>query len=165
MSEPVDRKIAITMGVLLGAMALCVIGLVVHAGWPKGEKIASIDLRTVAGSATVDVGAGDRIHFRTTISIAPPPSKVAGFDALRTSKLAVELVGPTGAATSAACAVYADEAMSVSNVASGMTVEDAPIACSFTVATSGKHVVKPKVAWSPSASVTTAVLEVRREKK
>lgn len=163
--EPPDRKLDVVMGVLLAAMLLGVIALVIRAGLPKGEKVGEVDLRAADASVTFEASAGDRVYFRTTLSMAPVPSKVAGFDAMRSSRLSIALVGPGGARESAECAAYADEAMTVSNVDSGMTISSAPIRCSFTIASSGRHVVQPKASWSPSVTLKSASLEVRRERK
>lgn len=165
MSESPDRKLTIVMGVLFAAMLLGVVALVIRAGLPKGDKVGEVDLRAADGSLTIEVSAGDRVHFRTTLSMAPVPSKSAGFAAMRSSRLSIALVGPGGARRNVECAAYNDEAMTVSNVDSGMTISSAPIECSFTIESSGRHAVHPKATWSPNVTMKTAVLEVRREPK
>ena len=165
MSEPPDRKLVVAMGVLFGAMFVGVVALIVRAGWPKGEKVAEIDLLAPAGSATVDAAAGDRLHFRTNVSLGPVPSKSDGYAAVKNSRIAIALVSPDGSKKSADCAAYNGENLGMSNTNDGMSISGAPIECTFTIAAAGKYVVQPRVTWSTAITVKSAKLEVRREPK
>lgn len=153
------------MVVLFGAMLLGLIALVVRAGLPKGDKVADIDLRAVDGSVTIEAAAGDRLHFRTNVSLGPVPSKSEGYAAVKSSRIVIALLGPEGTKKHAECGAYNDEVTLASNTNDGMTLSGAPIECSFTIAAAGRYVVQPRATWSSSLTVKTATLEVRREPK
>ena len=149
----------------LGAMAVAaiVIGILVYVLRPRGERIAEVDLRAPNSIHTFDLSSGDKLYFRTSVTATGGTQK-AMREALRRSRISVELAASNGSKNVSDCGFYDNASVSMTVVGNRVTITGAEIACTITVDATGNYTLRPSVAWEPGIAVSSASLEVRRER-
>ena len=137
---------------------------------PRGELVGEIDLLgPQPREFAVTASQGDVLHFRWSRLVLDASTETGTTrqrnDSLRkglTASLVAINVSPIGNAT---CPAYAGTNAASDLSATTLDLGGVNIDCAIRIEGAGSYRVRPTVAWKPGLKVTTAKLEVRREKR